>query len=334
MIHVSVPLRLPIAGGGTDLPEYFQVSGAELLIATIDQRIYVDAMPRCDGQSVVASLENSFVRPIPVTKAEGLIGCILRAKYPQGANITIKSNIDAGTGLGGSGSLAVALVAALDAFEDGLMSREDIALTAYKIERYSFGASVGLQDHVAAAFGGFIRLKISPTGGINVIEEQDMFVKFKAMVNNHGLLFDTGVRRSAQQVLYGISKSLQTPSSTALHSLTTISNLLSNIEDAIRREAVSDLGNILNEHWIRKRTMHNQMSSIKIDRIYEEAIKLGVYGGKLLGAGGGGYLLFFAPSELRSILIEKLQVLGTSYQPFDLDENGFCLTKYNPTTSE
>lgn len=327
MIRASVPLRLPVAGGGTDLPEFFSINGAELLTVTIDQRINIEMTSRKDDSCLVTELQGDVVHPVSATHTSGLVDCVFRRMYHQGINIKVESKISAGAGLGGSGSLTVVLVAAFDALNGGSMSLKEIATTAYDIERNDFGAPVGLQDHFAAAFGGFIRLKITSAGDVEVIEEPDLFVRFKAMLKDHGLLFDTRTRRSAKKVLQGVSSDLIAHSSTAFQGFATISGLLGRIEKAIQNGIASEFGEALHEHWMHKRTLHGQMSSEHIDMIYEEAMKSGAYGGKLIGAGGGGYLLLFCPKELRGTLIEKLQTLGINYQPFDLDACGLCLTR-------
>lgn len=318
-VQYSTALRLSIAGGGTDLPEYQSKHGCHLLAAGMNLRVSITVRERADG---LLSVNGSPTAP--VASEPSVIGAIMRKVRPEGADVKIVCPVSAGAGLGGSGAVTTALVAALLRLRDWPREpdRMAVAQLAYTTERRDFGARIGLQDHVAAVYGGLVRLRITKTDEVSVVEETTLLENARRMCEQSFLLMDTTIRRSAGAVLSGLASALEMGTEGAVSRVAAIGSLLPDIQAAIAAHDVRGMGELMHRHWEAKRVMNQRASGSLIDGVYERARSSGAYGGKVVGAGAGGFLLLLCAPENRDSVARELESLGLRRQDMSLEPVG------------
>lgn len=301
MILVRSPLRITLGGGGTDVPAYAHEHGGFCLTAAINHYVYVSAIRPFEPGIYLKYSRQERVRQVSEVRhpifREAL--AIFVAELPAQIELTTLADIPAGTGLGSSSSFTTALVRALTMYQHlGRLGPRELADWACDIEIRRLDAPIGTQDQYAAAFGGILAQTIHPTG---VVELDPLVVKQWDLPTLHDslVLFYTGQTRSAGAIL-------QQQSLAQLHEIKDIGR---QSYEALRTGQLEDFGRLLDAHWQVKRTRSATTSNDCVDRWYARAKDAGALGGKLVGAGGGGFLLFYAedPKRLRQALGADLQ---------------------------
>jgi len=299
MIITRSPLRITLGGGGTDLPSYYRKFGGFVICAAIDKYVYVTVIrPFTPGVFLKYSkLEH-------VDKVEDIQHPIIREairllgfKTPQ-LEITTLADIPAGTGLGSSGSFTTALLKALYAHRRRLLHPSELAQLACDIEITRLGEPVGKQDQYIAAFGGLTCFEFHPDETVEATPVQ-IGVDTLFDLEDNLLLFFTGFERSAGSILKDQdARSLQADPD-MLANLHYVKELGLRSKQALEAGQTRELGVIMHEHWLHKKKRSIGMSNPRIDEWYELGRGNGAIGGKLVGAGGGGFLLFFAEDRNR-----------------------------------
>jgi D-glycero-alpha-D-manno-heptose-7-phosphate kinase len=307
LIITRSPLRISLGGGGTDLPSYYNDHGGYLIAASINKYVYVNVIKPFSPGIYLKYSEIEHVNEVGEVKhpiiREALKDFILTE--PQ-IEITSLADIPAGTGLGSSGSFTTALLKALSVHFGGNLHPHELAELACRIEIERLREPIGKQDQFISAYGGITEFIFKQNGNVQV-EKLILSPETVHDLENNLLLFYTGKSRSASSILNdqnsrSINKDLRMIEN--LHYTKEI-GLRSGI--ALRDGDTKLFGSLLNEHWLYKRSRSKEISSPKINKIYEIAINSGAIGGKLVGAGGGGFLMFYAKDadSLRNSMIDQ-----------------------------
>ena len=303
------PMRVSFAGGGTDLPEFYEHDHGVVFSTAIDQYIYVTV--KSHGELFDAPIRLNYSKTEQVQtigELENDIGreCLKFLEIEPPIYVSAVSDLPASTGLGGSSAFAVGLLNALHAYRGERVTAGQLAEEASHVEINLLKEPIGKQDQYASAFGGLNLFQFNPGGGVTV-EPQRMSSGFARSMFEHLLLFFTGLRRDARSVL--TEQRARTPEK--------LDTLMEMRAHALRLKALvaqpafdpGDFGRILDETWQRKRQLASTMTSGPIDTMYQDAIAAGADGGKLCGAGGGGFLLFVVRPERQAAVRHAMRKL-------------------------
>lgn len=320
MIIARSPLRISLGGGGTDLPSYYKEHGGFLLSAAIDKYVYATVMrPFAPGIYLkYSSLEHvDLVRDVkhPIIR-EALDE--LKLRTPQ-IEITTLADIPSGTGLGSSGSFTTALLKALYAHYRKNLHPKELAELACKIELEKLGEPIGKQDQYIAAFGGITSFTFNRNGSV-LAESLAISTDTLHNLEDNLLLFFTGISRSASSILSDQDKKSKANNMEMTNNLHFTKELGFKSRDALLAGDTQHFGELMHDHWEHKRTRSQGMTNDFINNAYESALKNGAVGGKLVGAGGGGFLMFYAndKDKLRSTMAN----LGLEEVRFQFDFEG------------
>ena len=299
MIIVRSPLRISLGGGGTDLPSYYSGHGGFLIAGAIDKYVYITV-----HQTFVKDLIVKYSKLERVQSFEELHHPIVReALRMTGVSgeyleITSMADIPAGTGLGSSGSFTTALLKALITHRRELVHPRELAEEACRIEIDILGEPVGKQDQYIAAFGGLTCFHFHPDGRVDAcplrIDAETMY-----NLEDNLLLFFTGYSRSAGSILKEQDDRSRRDDRAMIDNLHFVKDLGMQTRAAFEQGDLAGFASLMNKHWEYKRQRSGQMSNGDIDRWYDLAIANGALGGKLIGAGGGGFLMFYAEDSRR-----------------------------------
>jgi D-glycero-alpha-D-manno-heptose-7-phosphate kinase len=299
MLIARSPLRISLGGGGTDLPSYYADHGGFLISAAIDKYVWVTLMrPFVRGIYIKYSKIEHVERPDqiehPIIREAFAMMGITDAQH----EITTLADIPAGTGLGSSGSFTTALIKALYSFERRLLLPGDLARLACELEIERLGRSVGKQDQYIAAYGGITCFEFDRSGEVRA-EPLAMSQSTLHELEDHLLLFFTGFSRSASDILKDQDQRTKQADPSMVENLHYVKELGRRSKTALEQGSPNTFGELMHEHWERKRKRSAGMSNTQIDEWYDLGRKAGAIGGKLVGAGGGGFLMFYAPEPQR-----------------------------------
>ena len=320
MIIARSPLRISLGGGGTDVPSYYQEHEGFLLAAAIDRYVYVTVMrPFTEGiylkyseieqVSQVASIKHPIIREV---LAE------FQLRTPQ-IEITTLADIPSGTGLGSSGSFTTALVKALYAHYRKNIHPEQLAEIACKIEIEKLGEPIGKQDQYIAAYGGITEFHFHKDGSVSSAP-LNLSVQTVHDLEDNLLLFFTGISRSAGSILKDQVDKSKVKDSKMVDNLHFTKDLGLRSKAALVQGDTKKFGELMHEHWEHKKSRSSGMTSDFIDDAYSQALRAGAVGGKLVGAGGGGFLMFYADDKEK--LRKKMRELGLEEVRFQFDFEG------------
>ncbi len=319
MIITRTPLRISIGGGGTDLPSYYQQFGGYVISAAINKYVYVGMnrtfasgyLLKYSAMEHAASLDE-IRHPI--------IREVLRLhNIGPSTEIMSMADIPAGTGLGSSGSFTVGLLKAVHAWERKYADPAALAEEACNLEMNILGQPVGKQDQYIASYGGVACLDIQPDGKVNV-SPLKISVASVHELEDQLIMFFTGYTRSASNVLNDQKTRSQTGDAAMLENLHFIKNLGAQIQAALEAGNTTRFGALMHEHWLHKKERSPGTSNERINRLYDIGKANGALGGKLVGAGGGGFLLFYA--EDRTALRRAMEAEGLMEVHFKFDMDG------------
>jgi D-glycero-alpha-D-manno-heptose-7-phosphate kinase len=303
VIISQTPLRVSFFGGGTDFKDFYQKNGGAVLSATIDKFVYIIVTPRYDDDIVLNYSDRERVQEVDQIKHNIFREALKLAKINEGIEITSIADIPSeGSGLGSSSSFTVGLLNALFAYQGDFKNPLELAELACTLEIDILGAPIGKQDQYAAAFGGFKEYYFNKDGTVTA-KNINLSNRDHNALNGNSIMFYTGITRKAAMILQDQKEKIDTNTCTldALKELAvTGENYLVNLD-------VKMLGELLDVNWEAKKQLSNKIHNPEIDHIYSLAKQAGVYGGKLLGAGGGGFFLFLCPPENQQRLKESLK---------------------------
>ncbi len=320
MILVRSPLRISLGGGGTDLPSYYRDYEGFLISAAIDKYVYVSVMRPFTECIYLKYSQLEHVNLIPDVKHPIIREALdmLKFRTPQ-VEITTLADIPAGTGLGSSGSFTTALLKALYTHRKRHLHQEELAELACHIEIDRLGEPVGKQDQYIAAFGGVTSFTFHKNDKVTATP---LAISMDTMheLEDNLLLFFTGFSRSASGILADQNNRSQKHDSEMLKNLHYVKELGQRSKLALESGDTRQFGELMHEHWEHKKRRSGGMSNSRIDEWYELGMKHGAIGGKLVGAGGGGFLMFLAKD--RTELRRAMAIAGLEEVRFKFDFEG------------
>ncbi|MBF0124978.1 MAG: kinase [Magnetococcales bacterium] len=326
MIITRTPFRVSFFGGGTDYPVWYRDHGGAVLSTSIDKYCFItvrDLPPFFDYKFRVQYFRREETQTIEEIKHPSVRECLRFMNISRGLEIVHSADLPAQSGLGSSSTFTVGLLNALYGLQYKLPTKRELALNAIHVEQQLIQENVGSQDQTAAAFGGLNYIEF---GGLQHISVQPMLMRPDklAALQDHLMLFFTGFSRVASDIA---AEQIQRTAekATALHRMRSLVNdavttLLSGDDD------LDDFGRLLHEQWLIKRDLTDLISNPNIDQIYTQGLQSGAIGGKLLGAGGGGFMLFFVHPENHNKIREALRHL--LYVPFRFEQLGSQVIYY------
>jgi D-glycero-alpha-D-manno-heptose-7-phosphate kinase len=335
-IEAVAPLRISFVGGGTDFPHWYEEHGGAVVSATIDHVVRVRLTPRADRVIEVRSLdldrlvEYHLDEPPVYDGALDLVkAAIAHVGVDRGVSVEIRSEAPPGSGLGGSSALVTAVVAALAMLGDRALDPRSLARTAYRIEREDLGIAGGWQDQFAAAIGGCNLLEFS-SEDVRVVPVGDA-ATLASLGDGLLLCYTGGVRTDVGLIDRQIALHAEGREETAL-GMKRLQELAYAIRDVIERADLAALGGLLHEAFHAKRQMNPYITEgTPIDAMLAAAADAGAYGGKVCGAGGGGYLLLAAPAGAQPAVRAALEELGGQFARFSFRAAGVRATRGQQT---
>ena len=320
MIITRSPLRISLGGGGTDLPSYYEQHGGFLIAAAIDKYVYITIHKTFVPEMIlkyskVERVEHAEHIEHPIVRE----ACALLQMDGRSLEITAMADIPAGTGLGSSGSFTTALLKALHTYKKNIVRPEEIAAQACQIELEKLHEPIGKQDQYIAAVGGLTSFHFLPNGRVEILPvEADEETLYNLQDNL--LMFFTGYTRSASKILKEQNDKTRGMNSAMIENLHFVKELGVESKEAIESGNLRELARLMDVHWQRKKERSGEMSNSKINEWYEYAMANGALGGKLIGAGGGGFLLFYAEEKTR--LRHAMRQAGLTEVRFRFDFEG------------
>lgn len=319
MLITRTPFRISIGGGGTDLPSYYQRFGGFVISAAIDKHVYI-AVNKTFTQDYFLKYSTSERVPDIDSIQHPIFRELLRRHDIEPAiEIVSVADIPAGTGLGSSGSFTVGLVRALHALKREHVTAEEVAEEACHCEIELLRQPVGKQDQYIASYGGLTSFTFEPDGKVKAVR-LGVTKDTLCLLEDHLLMFFTGYSRSSESMLKDQKKRTETNDDEMLQNLHFVKQLGLATKDALERGDVGEYARLMHEHWLHKRARTQGMSNQCIDHWYDVGRANGALGGKLIGAGGGGFLMFFA--EDRQALRNAMGREGLQEVRFKFDHDG------------
>jgi D-glycero-alpha-D-manno-heptose-7-phosphate kinase len=316
MIITQTPLRISLAGGGTDFPDFFRDHGGCVVSSAIDKHVYCIVKERFDDKIYVNWSRKEIVDAVEQLEHELVREAMRKVGLSRAVEISFLADIPAeGSGLGSSSSVTVGVLNALHHFVGDTPTAEQLAREACEIEIQTLGKPIGMQDQYIAAYGGLRCFRFGPGAAVSVESVRAPRSVLDDM-DNILMLFFTGKTREASSIL-AEQKSNITDKLDVLRAMT---RQAEQVRAIIESENVGALGPLLHEAWQFKRRLASAISNEEMDRIYERAVKAGAVGGKISGAGGGGFFLLCVPSDKRQSVRHALSDLRE--MPFRLEKGG------------
>jgi D-glycero-alpha-D-manno-heptose-7-phosphate kinase len=328
MVITSTPLRISFFGGGTDYPVWYRQYGGSVLATTINKYCYITCRrlpPFFEYHSRISYSKVENVRRNDAIEHPSVRGCLQFLGINEGVEVHHVADLPARTGLGTSSAFTVGLLLGLYALQDRMRDKHALAKDAIYVEQELLQEAVGAQDQVSAAHGGFNRINFQTDGTVEV-KRVLITPNRLAELEQHLALYFTGFARTASEIAQ--EQVRMTPQ--RKQELDTMLQLVNEAESIVTNPACSlnELGHLLHEGWQIKRSLTQKITNANIDEIYESGLGAGALGGKLLGAGGGGFMLFFVPPESRQALRERLKKLLCV--PFSFASRGSHVVVYEP----
>jgi len=319
MIISRTPFRISFFGGGTDYPAWYRKHGGAVLATTIDKYCYITCRylpPFFEHRICVIYSKMEYCQTIDEIAHPAVREALRHLHYDRGLEIHHDGDLPARSGMGSSSAFTVGLLHALYALKGQMVSKHQLATESIYLEQEVLEETVGSQDQVLAAYGGFNHIAFLPNGEISVRPVTISQDRLKEL-NAHLMLFYTGIKRTASNVADSYVNGIEDRK----RQLRIMKDLVEESLAILNSDAdICGFGELLHEAWVAKRSLSAQVSNADVDEIYEQALSVGALGGKLLGAGGGGFLLLFAPPTVQKALREKLSQL--IYVPFKFEFSG------------
>lgn len=316
MIIVQTPLRVSFLGGGTDFPAFFQEEGGgNVLSSAIDKYIFVTIKQRYDEKIRVGYTRTEIVDQVDELNHELIREALRITGIQKGIEITTMGDIPAGSGLASSSAVTVGALHAMHAYLGRMVTADQLAQEACKVEVDILNKPIGIQDQYICALGGFRFIEFHPDGKV-VNHKIELEPRLKNRLNESLLLFYTGMTRQADTIL-GEQKANIRATRNLLNEL---KQMACYAREELAAGNIDVIGTLLHQNWMLKKQLARKISNSTIDAIYDAALKAGATGGKITGAGGGGYLLLYCPYERREAVRDALHPL--TEVPFKLEMDG------------
>lgn len=327
-IRSRAPLRISFAGGGTDIEPYLSEKGGVVLSTTINRYSYGTLLPRTDQEIQIESLDvEMFAKFLASQKLDfngqlDLVKAVLRKfeGWKQGFSLFLHSDAPPGSGLGSSSTMVVTLLGLFRQWLNLPWSNYDLAELSYEIERVDLGIRGGKQDQYAAVFGGFNFIEFYHDR--TIVNPLKINSSILNELEYHLLLCYTGKTRLSANIIASQVESYLKKEKSSLHALDQLKEITIAMKNALLLGRLNQFGDLLHEAWIQKKQLAGAITTEKIDTLYHLALSKGALGGKILGAGGGGYLLLYCPYNKKHLVAAELERVGAQITRFSFDTQG------------
>ena len=321
MIITKTPLRIPLGGGGTDLPEFYSRFGGRLLTAAINRHIFVFVQPWFEEGIKVGYSKTEIVHSVDDIQHPVVREALRLSGITNHIEVLSMAELPSQTGLGSSSTYTVGLLKALGLYTGMELGTKELAELACHLQMDILHEPGGKQDQYAAAFGGLISLDIDRDGAVEVTRlpiEADVLEELQ-----HNLIyFYTGICRKAADIQSTYSAAVGRNEKTPVEALHKIKEIGLQSEKALLAGRLDDFGYLLDEHWTTKQKISNHISNGRVNELYCIAREAGAYGGKLMGAGGGGFLMIYCPTAKKPVVRQALTTQGLREVKFQFEFEG------------
>jgi D-glycero-alpha-D-manno-heptose-7-phosphate kinase len=334
LIRSKAPLRISFAGGGTDVPPYCDEQGGAVLNSTIDRFAYCTIAPRNDSEITIRSLDYGLVEK---WQANGdmltydgnldLIKAVLNHfEVDRGFDMFLHCEAPPGSGLGSSSTVIVSIIGAMADWLYVPMSQYDIANLAYVLERKELGLAGGKQDQYASVFGGFNYMEFK--GQETIVTPLRVKGDILNELHYQLLLGNTGKTRDSSNIIHSQTAGYVQRNEQVVDALERTKQLAKEMKDALLRGEIHKIGMLLNESWESKKRFTSKISNDRIDLIYNTALVNGAIGGKISGAGGGGFMFFICEYDRKHLVANELAKLGVDIVNYNFEKHGLQTWRY------
>jgi D-glycero-alpha-D-manno-heptose-7-phosphate kinase len=337
VLIVRSPVRISFGGGGTDLPAYYEEYGGAVLSVAINKYFYTILGKRTDGRIQVISSDLRICESWKdISKKEiqdsalGIPLAVLKElNYDFAVDLFLASEIPPGTGLGSSASVCVNILKTLTAYRQQTLSKYELAEKAFYIARHVLGKQVGKQDEYAAAFGGLNYITFAPDGNtlVESIQQDPALVR---ELESNLMLFFTGAAHNSWAILQEQETSTLRHTGPTVDALHEVKALASLMRTALEGGQLHQFGELLHDAWQAKRRVSRKISNPRIDELYSLAIQNGALGGKITGAGGGGFLLLYCEKESQAAVRDAMHAAAVREMTFGFDTQGAVVVVNDP----
>ena len=335
IVRSKAPFRVSFGGGGTDMAPYCIEYGGCVISTTIDRHVYVTIEPRDDKKIRIFSLNYNQELVFNIgdkdysTDFEIFKGIVNVLEINDGFNITTYSELPAGSGMGGSSSLSVALIGAFNVYYNFGLSEHDIAQKAYDIERIELEQKGGYQDQFAAAYGGFNFIEFTNFVKVTPIKKTDEIVN---ELQYRLILCYVGGSHFSSDIQDEVLKGYEIEKKSYMEAMQGLKDVAHSMRDIVESNDIgrlNEFGELLHKGWLAKKSLSSKISNKEIENFYLTSRKFGVLGGKLLGAGGGGHLLLFSEPNKKHRVIQELEKIGGKIVNFHFNPKGLEVWEIN-----
>lgn len=322
MIVTRAPYRISLGGGGTDLPSYYTQYGGFILSAAVNKYLYIYLNRPAADELIRLKYSRYEQVTSPDEIQHDLVRPALKLLDLKGSlEIASMADVPAGTGLGSSGTYLVALLTALYELKRDRVPTQAMAEQACHIEMELANHPAGKHDHYLAAFGGFTCLEIAKDGRVQV-SPLNISITAVEEFRNNVMLFYTGITRRSSDILEEQRQDTKRGDTTVVDSLHQTKELGYRIKEALEQGNLERFGRLLDEHWQNKKRRSGKISDRQIDQWYQLAKECGALGGKVMGAGGGGFFMFYCPNSHKAGLRKAFSEAGLREMPYNFDFEG------------
>lgn len=333
IIRSMAPLRIGLAGGGTDVSPYSDLYGGAVLNATVNLFAYASILPGNNGKIILRSVDRRETEVLDAAPRlelngkmdllKGIYNRIMEDYRTEPLSFELTTSVDAppGSGLGSSSTLVTAVIGAFVEWLHLPLGEYDIARLAYRIERLDLNLAGGKQDQYAATFGGVNYMEFFADEKVIVNPLRIREETLKELAFNM-VLYYTGTSRLSSAIIEKQQQSIKNNLMTSVNAMHKTREMAVLMKEALLKNELNTLGEIMNQGWEFKKKMAAGISNQEIDRIYRAAMTAGATGGKISGAGGGGFMFFFCPGNTRYQVAETLQGFGGNVQSFQFTKSG------------
>ena len=321
MIISRAPVRITLGGGGTDLKSYYAKCGGFLIAAAIDRYVFISANKRFYNGIRLSYSETEIVDDVSKIKHRIFREALKQLKIDGGIELVSIADVPSNCGLGTSSSFTVSLLNALHAYKREFVTQRQLAEEACHIEIDILGEPIGKQDQYMTAFGGITCLTFEKNGDV-LVEPLRVSEETIGQLEDNLLLFSTGIERSASAILRDQNVKSQQGDADMIENLSQIKQIGLDTRKILEKGDLAEFGSLFDVHWRIKKKRSKVITDPFLDECYEAALKNGAIGGKLMGAGGGGFFMFYCRNSERPKLSQTMKKMGLTPMKFDFDFEG------------
>lgn len=331
--HAKAPFRLGLAGGGTDVSPYCDQFGGAVVNATINKYAHASIIPRNDGK-IVFIQENKNLRLELNAKNVleihpdfalqiGVYNHVVKhfANQPISFELVTSMDVPSGSGLGTSSTLVVAILSAFAEWLNLPLGNYDLAQVAFRIERVDLGMNGGRQDQYAATFGGFNFIDFKKEGSV-LVNPLHLNKNFVHDLAYYLVLFYMKSSRASANIIAKQQENVRKGKTQAIEATHALKGFTQDMKEALMQSDLEKIGSMMHSSWTEKKKLTAQITNTKIDALYAAALEAGAIGGKISGAGGGGFMMFCCPAHTRTQVIQALKEIGGQVFPYSFVNQG------------